>query len=63
MEPLTSREIELLEALKATVKALNIAFEYDGDVFRRHHNDAVDALNNAEMLLAAHSTHKTEETA
>jgi hypothetical protein len=42
---------ELLEALKKTVAALNVAWDYDGDVFGMDHNDAVDATSDAEMLI------------
>lgn len=43
----------LAEALKACADALDIAFEYDGDVFRKHHNDVTNALMSARAALAA----------
>jgi precorrin-3B methylase len=45
-------EIERLrEALKNAGDALEIAFNYDGDVFRKKHNDATDALIEARAAL------------
>ncbi len=42
----------LTAALSGLVTSVNVAFEYDGDVFGCHHNDAVDNLAAAESLLS-----------
>jgi len=42
---------KILTALEDCVKALEVAFDYDGFVFGLHNNDAVDALCNAESIL------------
>lgn len=41
-----------LETLKALIPYVQMGFDYDGDVFKIAHNDAVDALNAAESLIA-----------
>jgi hypothetical protein len=41
----------LLAALKETLHALNVAWQYDGDVFGVSHNDATDATSNAETVI------------
>lgn len=43
----------LLAALEKCVAALNVAFNYDGDVFGVHHNDTTDAISEAESAIAA----------
>jgi predicted nucleic acid-binding Zn-ribbon protein len=46
------KQIERLrKALKNVGDALEIAFDYDGDVFRKKHNDATDALIEARKAL------------
>lgn len=46
-------ESQLLEALRACLEALTIAFEFDGgDVFGIHHNAAIDAVIAAERAIA-----------
>ena len=42
---------ELEDALRQCYDALEVAFDYDADVFGIHHNDAVDAIMEAERLL------------
>jgi hypothetical protein len=42
---------ELMNALRQCHTALEVAFDYDADVFGIHHNDAVDAIMEAERLL------------
>ena len=42
---------ELMSALRQCHTALEVAFDYDADVFGIHHNDAVDASLEAERLL------------
>jgi len=42
---------ELEAALRKCYDALEVAFDYDADVFGIHHNDAVDASMEAERLL------------
>ena len=42
---------ELLEALKALLPILDKAWDFDGDVFGRLHNDAVDADMNARAAI------------
>jgi hypothetical protein len=46
-----SRIEELEKALKACHDALDLAFDYDGDVFGIHHNDSLDAVIMAERAL------------
>jgi hypothetical protein len=43
---------DLLEALKDLMPILDKAWDYDGDVFGRLHNDAVDAGQNARAAIA-----------
>ncbi len=42
---------ELLEALKALLPILDKAWDFDGDVFGRLHNDAMDADMNARAAI------------
>ena len=52
-EALEAQNSALLVAIEAKQKALNWAFDYDGDVFGINHNDATDALAfspSAELL-------------
>lgn len=49
---MTDLEKKMLKALRAAKKALEIAFEYDGDVFGRSHNDATDALVTVRAAIA-----------
>ncbi len=42
---------ELLEALKALLPILDKAWDFDGDVFGRLHNDAMDADDNARAAI------------
>ena len=42
---------ELITALRACHASLNVAFDYDGDVFGIHHNAAVDADIMAKRVL------------
>lgn len=43
---------KLLSTLRNCVNALNVAWEYDeGDVFKKHHNDAGTATLEAETIL------------
>jgi hypothetical protein len=43
---------ELLEALKALLPILDKAWAFEGDVFGRLHNDAMDADTNARAAIA-----------
>ncbi len=43
---------DLLEALKDLLPILDKAWDYDGDVFGRLHNDAVDAWRQARAAIA-----------
>jgi GGDEF domain-containing protein len=42
---------ELRDALKNCVASLDLAFDFDGDVFGSLHNDATEALYNAKKIL------------
>lgn len=42
---------ELEKALKSCYDALNVAFDYDGDVFGIRHNDSLDAIIMAERAI------------
>ena len=42
---------ELKKALRQCYDMLEVAFDYDADVFGIHHNDAIDASLDAERLL------------
>lgn len=42
---------KLREALKNCVAALDLAFDFEGDVFGSLHNDATDALVSAKKIL------------
>jgi hypothetical protein len=53
---------EVIKALEEVTKFINIAWEYDGDVFRRHHNDATDATSNAERLINEYRQGQAEES-
>jgi len=46
--------IEQAAALRLAKAALDVAFEYDGDVFGVHHNDATDALITINEVLNDH---------
>jgi hypothetical protein len=48
---LKGQNVVLLEALKETLHALNVAWDYDGDVFGVSHNDAMDATSYAEAAI------------
>ena len=43
--------LEAVEVLKAVVPLMDIAFNYDGDVFGRQHNNATDVYSAAECVL------------
>lgn len=43
---------DLLEALKALIPFMNMAFAAEGDTFGFHRNDANDALISAERTIA-----------
>lgn len=43
---------ELLEALKECARLLNVAFDFEGDVFRKEHNNSVDAICAARAAIA-----------
>ena len=43
--------LEAMEVLKAVVPLMDIAFNYDGDVFGRQHNNATDVYSAAECVL------------
>ena len=43
---------ELLEALRACEISLDVAWEYDGDVFRKHYNDATNASAMARAAIS-----------
>lgn len=45
-------ELELLEALKECARLLDVAFDFEGDVFRHEHNNAVDAISAARAAIA-----------
>lgn len=49
---LTDLELELLEALKECTRLLNVAFDFEGDVFRKEHNNTVDAICAASAAIA-----------
>ena len=44
--------LEAVEVLKAVVPLMDIAFNYDGDVFGRQHNNATDVYSAAECVLS-----------
>jgi hypothetical protein len=44
-------EAELLALLKSIAILMNKAFNYDGDVFGKLHNDAVDTACQIESLI------------
>jgi len=48
---LMARVKNLEESLHKCYDALEVAFDYDGNVFGIHYNDAVDASLEAERLL------------
>ena len=41
-----------IAALEAATKFTNIGFDFDGDVFGIHHNDACDALSDYANAIA-----------
>jgi hypothetical protein len=43
---------EMLAALEAVLPLLDMAFEHDGDVFRKKHNDAVDVDELIRAVIA-----------
>ena len=51
IDRLKKRNEELEKALRQCYNAIEVAFDYDADVFGIHHNDAVDAIMEAERLL------------
>lgn len=53
IERLTTQRDALLEALKALLPVLDKAWDFDGDVFGRLHNDAVDADARARAAIKA----------
>ena len=50
-EALMPQLLEAAEVLKAVVPLMDIAFNYDGDVFGRQHNNATDVYSAAECVL------------
>ena len=50
---LVAQRIALLEACKALLPILDKAWDFDGDVFGRLHNDAVDAELTARAAIKA----------
>lgn len=51
---LTNDAPAMLEALKQCAKALDAAFDSEGNPFGREHNNATDALLTARALIAKH---------
>ena len=49
IETLRMREKALRKILKRCSEMLNVAFDYDGDVFGIRHNDAVDVAFDASL--------------
>jgi hypothetical protein len=49
---LLNSHAELLEALTECSRLLDVAFDFDGDVFRKEHNNAVDAIYAAHAAIA-----------
>ena len=51
--PVVTAAPDLLDACRGLLRALNIAFDRaEGDLMGAHHNDAVDAMNAAEVAIA-----------
>lgn len=49
--PLIAAAPELLAALRACSKYLELAFSAEGDVFGVHHNAATDAISTAQVAI------------
>lgn len=49
---LTALAPEMAEALRECAVLLDMAFNHDSDVFRKHHNDATDTDSRVRSILA-----------
>ena len=48
--------------LRRLADALDLAFDYDGDVFGRHHNDVVDLIAEARIAALPPRNRRQPET-